>query len=418
PQRATDTGQRRIQGLPLPLLSMAEAALYEMHGSGMEAAEGGRMHQLCKQQHQKMIGQRSQQYPAQRRQQKACYQHQAQGETLEQRRHHQKQQHLGNDPQPPEQADDAPLVTEHFQMDAEKGVVRTVTHLHQADTDIKGQYPRAAQLSQETTLPGRFRALLRLGIGHPDAAEDDTRHNHHDRYRINIQTDSFEQRAQPHHRYDKANAAPQTNLAIVRGLFAQMRQSDHLELRQYRMPEERMQSHHQYQPGVTFIEEDQAERQQCAKRADTYDGQTLSGRVAQPAPQIRSQAAHQHGNRHQLADALCGKAQLGEIQAEKRRRRTKQREVKEIEAGKAPVGKRNTHTQRASSHEQRQSAVHMQLEARGLQIKADPVPASLPAHPHSGRDDAGDDPAARWPSSPRQWGWRGARLRGHGGLWG
>lgn len=57
PQRAADSGQAGIQRLPLTLLAMAEAALDEMDGRRMEAAEGRRVHQLRDQQYAEMIGQ-------------------------------------------------------------------------------------------------------------------------------------------------------------------------------------------------------------------------------------------------------------------------------------------------------------------------------------------------------------------------
>ncbi|GEM_PF-4719804 len=210
--------------------------------------------------------------------------------------------------------------------------------LHQPDADIESQHAGAAQLPQEAALPGRIRTLLRLGIGHPGAAQQDTGHDCHDRQRINIQTEAVEQRTEPHHRNDEADAAPQPNLTVARRLFAQVRQGDYLELRQHRVPEEGVQRHDQRQPGVAPAEEDQPERQQRAERSQAHDGQALTGRISEPAPQVRRQAAHQHGDRHQLADTFGGKAEVIEIQAEKRRGRAQQGEIEEIEAREAPVG--------------------------------------------------------------------------------
>jgi hypothetical protein len=82
--------------------------------------------------------------------------------------------------------------------------------------------------------------------------------------RIQVQTQPLEQQPKPHHRQDEADAAPQPYLAVALGLLVQMRQGDDLELRQHGMPEERMQGHHQRQPGEALVEEDQAEGQQRA----------------------------------------------------------------------------------------------------------------------------------------------------------
>src|SRR5690606_32126537 len=54
---AAGAGQRRVQGLALALLARAEAALDEVDGGGMEAAEGRRMQQLREQQHRQVLGQ-------------------------------------------------------------------------------------------------------------------------------------------------------------------------------------------------------------------------------------------------------------------------------------------------------------------------------------------------------------------------
>ena len=162
-----------------------------------------------------------------------------------------------------------------------------------------------------------------------------------------------------------------------------------------------------------LVEEDQAEGQQRAQGAEADDLQPAAADVAQPAPEIRRQTAHQHRNGDQLADALRREPQMGEVQAEKRRRRTEQREVEEIEPGEAPV------------RSEAVMATGVQFAARGVNagaprsewpLKADPAPASSPAHRHSVRGGAAGDPAARWPSSPRRSGWRGCRRRGRGDL--
>ncbi|MNV85443.1 hypothetical protein D3C71_1794060 [compost metagenome] len=99
-----------------------------------------------------------------------------------------------------------------------------------------------------------------------------------------------------------------------------MGEGDDLELRQHRMPEERVQPHDQGQPGIALADEDAGETQQRADRAKAHDRQALAAVVAQPAPDIRRDATHQHGNGDQLADARGGKAQVIEIQRQKRRR--------------------------------------------------------------------------------------------------
>ena len=65
--------------------------------------------------------------------------------------------------------------------------------------------------------------------------------------------------------------------------------------------------------------------------------QALPGVVTQPAPQVRCQTAHQHGNGDQLADPRRRKAQVVEVQRQERRRTPEQSEVEEVEAGQPPV---------------------------------------------------------------------------------
>ena len=126
-----------------------------------------------------------------------------------------------------------------------------------------------------------------------------------------------------------------------------MGQGDDLELRQHRVPEEGMGGHDQRQPGVALLEEDAGKAQQRAQRTETHDQQTLAGMVAQPAPQIRRYAAHQHGNGDQLADARRGKAQVIEVQGQKGRRPSEQGEVEEVESGQPPVRKSSHRLQAA-----------------------------------------------------------------------
>lgn len=118
----------------------------------------------------------------------------------------------------------------------------------------------------------------------------------------------------------------------------QVGQGNHLELRQYRMPEERMQGHHQRQPGVAFTEEDQRERRQGRQRAQAHDQQALAAAISQPAPQVGGEATHQHGDGDQLANARRGEAEVIEVQRQERRGGAEQGEVEQVETGQAPVG--------------------------------------------------------------------------------
>ncbi|MNQ77491.1 hypothetical protein D3C85_923610 [compost metagenome] len=211
-----------------------------------------------------------------------------------------------------------------------------MAHLHQRHAPVKRQYAGAAQLLEET-LPGRAIALRRLRVRHPQAADDDPGHDQHQRHRVDVQAQPLEQPPQRHHGDDEANRAPQTDLAVARGLALQMRQGDDFELRQHRVPEERMQGHDHRQPGVAFADEDQRERQQRTDRTEAHDGQAPAGVVTEPAPDIGRDAAHEHRNRHQLANARSGKTQVIEIQRQERRGRTEQGEIEQIKAGEPPV---------------------------------------------------------------------------------
>ncbi len=228
--------------------------------------------------------------------------------------HDHEHQHLGHHPQRPQQADGTAAVAQVLQVQGKEGVVRPVAELHQRHTGVERDHPRGTQLLHKTTRPAALALLHRLGIGHPQAGGDDAGHDRDQGHRVDVQAQPFEQAAQPNHREDEADRAPQAHLAIARCLPVQVGQSDDLELRQHRMPEERMQGHHQRQPGVAFAEEDQGEGGQGRQRAQAHDQQALAGTVAQPAPQVGGDAAHQHGDGHQLADARRGEAQVVEVQ--------------------------------------------------------------------------------------------------------
>ncbi|KAI1696472.1 hypothetical protein Ddc_20385 [Ditylenchus destructor] len=144
-----------------------------------------------------------------------------------------------------------------------------------------------------------------LRIRHPHAGADDAGHDHHDYHWVDVQAQPVEQAA----------------------LITTVREGDHFELRQHRVPEERVQGHDQGEPGIRVADEDQRKTRQ----------------VAQPAPQVGRHAAHQHGDGHQLADARAGEAQVVEVQRQEWRRRPQKGEVEQIEAGEAPVWEGRSH---------------------------------------------------------------------------
>ena len=72
----------------------------------------------------------------------------------------------------------------------------------------------------------------------------------------------------------------------------------------------------------------------------THDQQAAPAAIAQPPPQVRRDAAHQHGDGHQLADARRGESQVVEVQRQERRGGAEQGEIEQIETGQAPVGQR------------------------------------------------------------------------------
>ena len=213
----------------------------------------------------------------------------------------------------------------------------------------------------------------RLRVRHPQAGADDTGHDHHDHHRVDVQAQPVEQAPHDHHRQDETDGAPQTDLAVARGLFLQVSQGDHFELRQHRVPEERMQGHHQGQPGVGLADEDQRKTDQGTHRAKPHDGQPPAGVVAQPAPEVGRHATHQHGNGHQLANTRAGEAQVIEIQRQERRRRPEQGEVEQVETGEAPI----------------REGCHCQP------VTAGPAPAYSPAHRHFVHGCAADGPSTR-----------------------
>lgn len=310
-------------------------------------------------------------------------------------------------PQRPEQTDQRPAVAQRFQVQGQEGVVRPMGQLHQAHAQVERQHARLAQLGEEAALAFARFAMGRLGIGHPPAAQHDAEHDTQQRRRVDIQAQALEQRAETDHGADETDRAPQANPAVAGAALAQVGQGDDLELRQHGVPEERVQRHHQGQPGVAVADEDQREAQRRAYRAEAHDGQALAAAVAQPAPQVGRDATHQHGNRHQLADARAGEAQVMEIQGEERRRGAEQAEIEEIEAGQAPVGNRAGHdppfTRPAS------------LPATALTAAAGP--ACRRARRRSAHAGAAIGRAGRWPSSPRRSAWRGCRRTGRDGPW-
>jgi len=225
--------------------------------------------------------------------------------------------------------------------------------LHQRHAAVEGQYARPPQLGEEPALPGRLATLPRMSVGHPGAAQHDTDHHEGHRGRVKIEAQPLEQQPEPYHREDETDAAPQPDLAVALSLLVQMRQGDDFELRQHRVPEERMQRHHQRQPGKALVEEDQPEGQQGAQRAETDDFQPATGCITQPAPEIRRHATHQHGNGDQLADPLRRETQVIEVQAEKRRRGAEQAKVEEVETGQTPVRQSSGHRLQATDCGQR-----------------------------------------------------------------
>ncbi|MNV03429.1 hypothetical protein D3C71_936950 [compost metagenome] len=233
-------------------------------------------------------------------------------------------------------------------MQGQERVIRSVAHLHQRHAAVKRQNTGVAQLLEES-LPRHPVARGRLGIGHPQTAEHDAHHDQHQRRRIDVQAQPFKQTAQRDHGDDETDRAPQANLAVARGLALQVRQGDDFELRQHRVPEERMQGHDHRQPGVGLADENQRKGQQRAHRAEAHDGQSPTGVVAQPAPDVRRHAAHQHRDRHQLADPRGAEPQVIEVQRQKRRCRTEQGEIEQIETGEPPVRERRSRHQTAAT---------------------------------------------------------------------
>ncbi|MNP53550.1 hypothetical protein D3C76_1480370 [compost metagenome] len=97
-----------------------------------------------------------------------------------------------------------------------------MAHLHQRYAGVKRQHPGAAQLREET-VAAQSLALDRLGVRHPQAAEHDPGHDQHQRRRVNVQAEPFEQAPQRDHGNDETNRAPQANLAVAGGLALQVR---------------------------------------------------------------------------------------------------------------------------------------------------------------------------------------------------
>lgn len=93
-----------------------------------------------------------------------------------------------------------------------------------------------------------------------------------------------------------------------------MRQSNGLELRQHGMPEETVQGHDRRQPPVVLPPENAGKRQRRQQRAHPHNQQALTCRIAQPTPEIGRNAAHQHRNGNQLANARGFKPEGLEIQ--------------------------------------------------------------------------------------------------------
>ncbi|MNM61408.1 hypothetical protein D3C81_727090 [compost metagenome] len=296
------------------------------------------MQHLGEHQHRRLTGQVAQQQPAQRRQHEAGQQHLLHRKAREDAAHGHEHQYFGHHPQCPQQANGPPGIAQVFQVQGEEGVVRPVAELHQCHAGVERDHPGRPQLLQEAARAAALALLHRLGIGYPQAGGDDAGHDRDQRHRVDIQAQPLEQPAQADHGEDEADRAPQAHLAVARGLPVQVGQGDDLELRQHRMPEERVQGHYQRQPGVAFAKEDKGEGGQGRQCAQAHDQQALAGAVTQPAPQVGGDAAHEHGDGHQLADACRREAQVVEVQRQERGGGTEQGEVEQIEAGQAPVG--------------------------------------------------------------------------------
>ena len=181
----------------------------------------------------------------------------------------------------------------------------------------------------------------RLRIGHPQAGADDTGHDAHQRHRIDIQAQPFEQPAQADHGEDETDRTPQADLTVASGLALQVGQGDDLELRQHGVPEEGMQCHHQRQPGVALVDEDQGEAGQGTERPHPHAQQALAAAIPEPAPKIGRHAAHQHRDGDQLADSRTGKTEVVEVQRQEWRGGTQQGEIEQVETGQAPVRQRH-----------------------------------------------------------------------------
>ncbi|MNP21957.1 hypothetical protein D3C76_1145980 [compost metagenome] len=165
------------------------------------------MQHLGKQQHPEKFRQRTQQQPAQRRQQETRQQHPAHGKPRQDPAHQQEDQHLRYHADRPEQANQTAAVTQVFEVQRQEGVIRSVAHLHQAHADIERQYARVAQLPQEA-LPRNARPLQWLGVGHPETGKDDAAHDQHQRHRVDVQAQPFEQAAEHHHGDDETDGTP------------------------------------------------------------------------------------------------------------------------------------------------------------------------------------------------------------------
>ncbi|MOA51599.1 hypothetical protein D3C78_1747720 [compost metagenome] len=92
-------------------------------------------------------------------------------------------------------------------MQGQKGVIRAVAQLHQRHAAIERQHAGVAQLL-EKALPARPIALRRLRVRHPQAAEDDASHDQHQRRRVDIEAEPFEQSAKRDHGDDETDRAP------------------------------------------------------------------------------------------------------------------------------------------------------------------------------------------------------------------
>ena len=131
---------------------------------------------------------------------------------------------------------------------------------------------------------------------------------------INPHPLALQQHAEQDDGKDEPHRTPEPELTVTGRLATQMRQSNGLELRQHGMPEETVQGHDRRQPPVVLPPENAGKRQRRQQRAHPHNQQALTCRIAQPTPEIGRNAAHQHRNGNQLANARGLKPEGLEIQ--------------------------------------------------------------------------------------------------------